>query len=58
MEFLLAEPSRVEALGVPMVPIKSMQTDAADMERRYLELLALPGRRLSDNGRSTDSVAT
>ena len=33
---------RTAGLRKPAVPIKTMERDAADMERRYLELLGAP----------------
>jgi glycosyltransferase involved in cell wall biosynthesis len=42
MAFLLEDPARLEALRRPPMPMKRMEEDAADMERRYLELLQAP----------------
>jgi glycosyltransferase involved in cell wall biosynthesis len=42
MDFLLEDPSRIERLRQPVVSIKSIEADAADMERHYLELLGSP----------------
>ena len=42
IEWVVADPSRLDALRQPTVPIKTMAQDAADMERRYLELLGAP----------------
>lgn len=42
MSFLLEDPTRVDSLRKPAVPMKRMEQDAADMERRYLELMRAP----------------
>jgi glycosyltransferase involved in cell wall biosynthesis len=42
MCFLLEDPARLEALRQAPLPMKRMEEDAADMERRYLELLGAP----------------
>ena len=39
---IVQEPALLDALRKPVVPIKTMERDAADMERRYLELLGAP----------------
>ena len=40
LEYLAEEPSRLAELRQPAVPMKTMASDAADMERRYERLLA------------------
>jgi glycosyltransferase involved in cell wall biosynthesis len=42
LDWVVEDPSRLDALRRPAVPIKTMAQDAADMERRYLELLGAP----------------
>jgi len=42
MDFLLEDPARLDSLRTLAVPMKRMEQDAADMERRYLELLQAP----------------
>jgi len=40
--WVVEDPSRLEALRQPVVPMKTMAQDATDMEQRYLELLGAP----------------
>lgn len=43
MMYLLEDPVRLEELREKVIPVKTVEQDAADMEQRYLELLRAPG---------------